>query len=112
MDLESYEEIELATDLIGERAAFLQGGMKVTLQMHGSRPTNIRFPPHVTLKFVEADPAARGGQTAASSYKPAVLENDLRVLVPPVYRQRERIVVDTSEITYMRRVDGRVTAIP
>lgn len=82
MDLESYEQIELATDWIGERAAFLQGGMKITLQMHGSRPTSIRFPPRVTLKIVEADPAARG-QTAASSYKPAVLGNGLRVLVPP-----------------------------
>ena len=72
--------------------------------MHGSRPTRNRFPPHVTLKIVEADPALRG-QTAASSYKPAVLENGLRVLVPPFIGSGERIVVDTSEVTYMRRAD-------
>jgi elongation factor P len=54
--------------------------MKVILQMHGSRPTSVRFPPHVTLKIVEADPAVRG-QAAASSCKPALLENGLRVLV-------------------------------
>jgi len=104
MDLETYGQIELATDWIGERAAFLQDGMKVTLQMHGSRPVSIRLPPHVTLKIVEADPAVRG-QTAASSYKPAVLENGLRVLVPPFIASGERIVVDTSEVTYMRRAD-------
>jgi elongation factor P len=55
--------------------------MKVILQMHGSRPTSVRFPPHVTLKIVEADPAVRG-QAAASSCKPALLENGLlRVLM-------------------------------
>ena len=103
MDLETYGQIELATDWIGERAAFIQDGMKVTLQMHGSLPVSIRLPPHVTLKIVEADPAVRG-QTAASSYKPAVLENGLRVLVPPFIGSGERIVVDTSEV-YMRRAD-------
>jgi elongation factor P len=104
MDLETYGQIDLATDWIGERAAFLQDGMKVTLQMHGSLPVSIRLPPHLALKIVEADPAVRG-QTAASSYKPAVLENGLRVLVPPFIGAGERIVVDTSEGTYMRRAD-------
>jgi elongation factor P len=104
MDLETYEQIELEADWIGERAAFLQEGMKVTLQMHDSRPVSIRFPPHVTLTIVEADPGVRG-QSAASSYKPAKLENGLRILVPPFIASGERIVVDTSEVTYMRRAD-------
>jgi elongation factor P len=78
--------------------------MKVTLQMHDSRPVSIRFPPHVTLTIVEADPVVRG-QSAASSYKPAKLENGLRILVPPFIASGERIVVDTSEVTYMRRAD-------
>jgi elongation factor P len=104
MDLESYEQIELATDFVGERAAFLQDGMKVTLQMHESRPISIRLPAHVTLKITEADPVVRG-QTAASSYKPAILENGLRVLVPPFIEAGEAIVVDTNEVTYMRRAD-------
>jgi len=104
MDLETYEQIELEANWIGERAAFLQEGMKVTLQMHDSRPVSIRFPPHVTLMIVEADPVVRG-QSAASSYKPAKLENGLRILVPPFIASGERIVVDTSEVTYMRRAD-------
>jgi elongation factor P len=104
MDLETYGQIELVTDWIGERAAFLQDGMKVTLQMHGSHPVSIRFPPHVILTIVEADPVVRG-QTAASSYKPALLENGLRILVPPFIGSGERIVVDTSEVTYLWRAD-------
>lgn len=104
MDLESYEQIDLASDWVGERAAFLQDGMKVTLQMHEGRPISIRFPLQVVLQVVEADPVVRG-QTAASSYKPAKLENGLRVLVPPFIEPGERIVVDTSEVTYLRRAD-------
>ena len=56
------------------------------------------------LTVTEADPVVRG-QTAASSYKPAVLENGIRVLVPPFISAGERIIVDTNEITYMRRAD-------
>jgi elongation factor P len=104
MDLESYEQIDLAADWVGERAAFLQDGMKVTLQMHEGRPISIRFPVQVILQVVEADPVVRG-QTAASSYKPAKLENGLRVLVPPFIETGERIVVDTAEVAYLRWAD-------
>ena len=104
MDLESYEQIDLAKDWVGERAAFLHDGMNVTFQMHEGRPISIRFPLQVVLQVVEADPVVRG-QTAASSYKPAKLENGLRVLVPPFIEPGERIVVDTSEVTYLRRAD-------
>jgi len=104
MDLESFEQIELARDFVGERAAFLQEGMKVTLQLHEGRPISIRFPQQVTLQVTEADPVLRG-QTAASSYKPAKLENGLRILVPPFIEAGERIVVDTSEVTYLRRAE-------
>jgi elongation factor P len=78
--------------------------MKVTLQMHDGRPISIKLPAYVTLTIVEADPVVRG-QTATSTYKPAKLENGLRVLVPPFIETGERIVVDTNEVTYMRRAD-------
>ncbi|TIV74079.1 MAG: elongation factor P, partial [Mesorhizobium sp.] len=68
------------------------------------RPIGISLPDQVTLTVTEADPVVRG-QTAASSYKPAVLENGIRVLVPPFISAGERIIVDTNEITYMRRAD-------
>lgn len=104
MDTNSYEQITLATDFVGERAAFLQDGMQVTVEMHEERPIGVKLPDQVTLAIVEADPVVKG-QTAASSYKPAKLENGLRVLVPPFIASGERIVVDTNEVTYLRRAD-------
>jgi elongation factor P len=83
---------------------FLQDGMKVTLEMHDERPIGIQLPSQVTLQIVEADAVVKG-QTASSSYKPAKLENGLRVMVPPFITTGEKIVVDTNEITYIRRSD-------
>ncbi len=102
MDAQSYEQIELADDFVGERAAFLQDGMTVSLEMHEGKPIGISLPDQVALKIVEADPVVKG-QTVSSSYKPAVLENGIRVLVPPFIEAGETIVVDTSDISYVRR---------
>jgi elongation factor P len=104
MDTESYEQLELQKDFVGERAQFLQDGMKVTVQLYEERPIGIALPDQVVLAIAEADPVVRG-QTAASSYKPAILENGVRVLVPPFIEAGERILVDTNEITYLRRAD-------
>jgi len=104
MDQESYEQIELQKDFVGDRAAFLQENMTVTLEIYQEKPIGITLPPQVTLTIAEADPVVKG-QTAASSYKPAVLENGVRVLVPPFISAGEKIVVDTAELTYIRRAE-------
>ena len=104
MDSDTYEQISLAEDFVGERAAFLQDGMTVTLEMHEERPIGISLPDQVTLEITETEPTVKG-QTAASSYKPAMLENGVRVMVPPFISAGEKIVVDTSEIAYVRRAD-------
>jgi elongation factor P len=104
MDTETYEQLELQKDFVGDRAAFLQDGMMVTVELHNERPIGISLPDYVTLMIAEADPVVKG-QTAASSYKPAVLENGVRILVPPFVAAGERVVVDTTELTYMRRAD-------
>ncbi|MFD2236195.1 elongation factor P [Aureimonas populi] len=104
MDNETYEQLELQKDFVGDRAAFLQDGMKVTVESHEDRPIGISLPDYVTLEIVEADPVVKG-QTATSSYKPAKMENGIRVMVPPFIESGERIVVDTNEITYVRRAD-------
>jgi elongation factor P len=104
MDTESYEQIELPKDFVGERSAFLQDGMKVIVEMHEGRAIGIELPDQVTLTIVEADPVVKG-QTAASSYKPALLENGVRVMVPPFISSGEKIVVDTNEIAYIRRAE-------
>ena len=104
MDAESYEQLELQKDFVGDRAAFLQDGMKVTVKMHEERAIGIALPDQVTLLITEADPVVKG-QSATSSYKPAVMENGVRVMVPPFIDAGERIIVDTTEITYVRRAD-------
>jgi len=104
MDLDSYEQIELSRDFVGEQAQFLQDGMKVLLQLHEERPISIALPQHVVLAVSEADPVMRG-QTAAPGYKSAVLENGLRVLVPPFIEPGTRIVVATADGTYVRRAE-------
>ncbi|CAN0655120.1 elongation factor P [Nitratireductor aquimarinus] len=102
MDSETYEQLELQKDFVGDRAAFLQDGMTVTVELYEEKPIGISLPDQVTLTIAEADPVVKG-QTAASSYKPAVLENGVRVMVPPFIEAGERIVVDTNELTYLRR---------
>ena len=104
MDLESYEQLELQKDFVGDRRAFLQDGMMVTVELYDERPIGIALPDHVTLAIAEADPVVKG-QTAASSYKPAILENGVRILVPPFISAGERVIVDTNELTYLRRAD-------
>jgi elongation factor P len=104
MDLDTYEQIQLPQNFLEERAAFLQDGMKVTVESHEGTPIGISLPDQVTLAVVEADPVVKG-QTAASSYKPAKLENGVRILVPPFVVAGERVVVDTNELTYVRRAE-------
>ena len=104
MDAETYEQLELQKDFVGDRAAFLQDGMKVTVKMHEERAIGIALPDQVTLLITEADPVVKG-QSATSSYKPATMENGIRVMVPPFIDAGERIIVDTNEITYVRRAD-------
>lgn len=104
MDTATYEQIELNEEFVGERAAFLQDGMTVNVQMHQERPIGIKLPDQVVLEVVEADAAIKG-QTAAPSYKSAKLENGLRVMVPPFVSAGEKVVVDTNEVTYVRRAE-------
>jgi elongation factor P len=104
MNTDTYEQIELNEDFVGERAAFLQDGMTVNVQLHQDRPIGIRLPEHVVLRVVEAD-AVLKGQTAASSYKRARLENGLPIMVPPFITAGEKVVVDTNDIAYVRRAE-------
>ena len=102
MDTTSYEQIELGEDFVGDRATFLQDGMMVQVQLHGDRPIGIKLPETVVLAVSEADPHIKG-QTAASSYKPAKLENGVRVMVPPHIENGMRIVVNTADSSYIER---------
>jgi elongation factor P len=104
MDMESYEQIELATDFVGDQAQFLSDGMKVMLRLHEGRPLSIQLPQQVTVTVAEADPVLKGG-TAAPSFKSAVLENGLKIQVPPFISSGEKIVVNTEDGSYVRRAE-------
>jgi len=102
MDEENYEQITMQADFLGDRAAFLQDGMVVQIELHEANPIGVKLPEQVTLEIVEADPVVKG-QTASSSYKPAKLENGVRVMVPPFIGTGDRIVVNTTDLTYVER---------
>jgi elongation factor P len=104
MDQESFEQIEIAKDFVGERAAFLQDGMEVKVESYEGKPISVKLPTNVTLEIVEADPVVKG-QTAASSYKPAKLSNGLRIMVPPFIETGTRVVVSTDDVSYLRRAE-------
>ena len=102
MDLESFEQIEVPEDFVGEKKAYLQDGMTVKLEMHETDPINIALPETVVLAISETEPVVKG-QTAASSYKPAVMENGIRVMVPPFVNSDDKIVVRTDDNSYVER---------
>jgi elongation factor P len=104
MDMQTYDQIELASEFVGEQAVFLQDGMKTLVQMYEGRAIGIKLPVQVTLTVTEADPVMKGG-TAAPSYKNAVLENGVKLLVPPFVDAGEKIVVATEDGTYVRRAE-------
>ena len=104
MDKESNEQVSLAEDLVGEPAAFLQDGMDVIMELHEDRPISVQLPDTIEATIVEADAVVKG-QTASSSYKPAKLDNGVRVMVPPHIASGTRIVVDTYSREYVRRAD-------
>ncbi|MDO1557808.1 elongation factor P [Brevundimonas sp. 2R-24] len=105
MDDASYEQIELQKDWVGEdRIAYLQDGMKVVIESHEGRPIGLNLPDQVTLTVAETEPTVKG-QTASSSYKPAIADNGIRIMIPPYMTTGERIVVDTATGEYVRRAD-------
>jgi elongation factor P len=104
MDTETYDQINLPNDLVGEAAAFLQDGMMVQLEMYEERPISVALPETVEATVVEADAVVKG-QTASASYKPAILDNGVRVMVPPHIVSGTRIVVDVYEREYVKRAD-------
>jgi elongation factor P len=102
MDGETFEQFPVPRELMGEAARFLQDGMTLTVDMVEGAPVAVHLPQSVTMKIVQADPVVRG-QTASSSYKPAVLENGVRVMVPPHIESGTRVVISTADGSYVER---------
>ncbi len=102
MDTETYEQLSLNEDLVGDPVIFLQDGMTVTIESYEGEPIGVELPESVVMQVVEADAVVKG-QTASSSYKPAILENGVKVMVPPHIESGTRIVVATADSSYLER---------
>ena len=102
MNSETYEQISVPKDIIGDPAVFLQDGMVVSIETFEGEPLGVELPDSVTLEITEAEPVIKG-QTATTSYKPAILENGARVMVPPFIEVGTRIVVKTEDGSYVER---------
>jgi len=102
MNTENYEQVTLPADLIGDQAAYLQPEMKVFVSLHEGVAVGYELPQRVTLEVVETEPTVKG-QTAASSYKPAVLSNGVRTMVPPHITVGTRVIVMTADGSYAER---------
>jgi elongation factor P len=102
MDNDTYEQIELPAVILGDRRPFLQDGMIVKMEYHEEEALSATLPLRVTCKIVETEPVVKG-QTAANSFKPATLDNGLKVMVPPFVGTDEDIIVSTETFEYVER---------
>jgi elongation factor P len=102
MNVENYDQITLQSDLVGDQAAYLAPEMKVKLAVYDGLPVSIELPQKTILEVVETEPTIKS-QTAASSYKPAVLSNGVRTMVPSFVGTGTKIVVMTADGSYVER---------
>ena len=102
MNQESFEQVIVSDDVIGDQSKFLQENMVCILSMFEGKAVAIELPARVTLEIMETEPVTKG-QTASSSYKPAILSNGARVLVPPHITAGTRVVVQTADGAYVER---------
>ncbi len=102
MDQQTFDQITLSKEMIGEQADFLKDGMVVSILSYEEDPITVKLPDTIVMKVVEADAVIKG-QTASSSYKPGVLENGRRVMIPPHIEAGTDIVINTEDGTYLER---------
>ncbi|KJS26695.1 MAG: elongation factor P [Hyphomonadaceae bacterium BRH_c29] len=102
MHPETFEQVFVPAAMLGDAAAFLQENMLVTLQIFNDAPVSATLPQRITATVAETEPVVKG-QTASGSYKPAILDNRVRVMVPTFVDVGTRIVVNTEDNSYLER---------
>ncbi len=102
MEPESYDQVVVTEDIMGENKVYLQEGMRCWLKTFEGAPIAIEVPQKITVEITETEPVVKG-QTASSSYKPAMTDNGLRVMVPPHIGPGTRIVINTDDNSYVER---------
>ncbi len=102
MDSETYEQTEIDAELLGDRRPFLQDGMMATVEYYGEEALNVSLPQKVRCQVIDTEPVQKG-QTAANSFKPAILDNGVRIMIPPFIGPDEYIIVHTELMEYSER---------
>ncbi len=102
MDVDTYEQLSLEKSLVGEHALFLQDNMLVSIEFIENNPVSIKLPEHITEVVTDTEAVIKG-QTATSSFKPAILSNGYKIMVPPHIENGTRIVLSTSNFTYVEK---------
>ena len=103
MEQTNFEQIQINKSLLGEKKKLLKENMEVSVQFHDDQPLSIELPSSVELK-IETTDAAIKGQTASSSYKPATLENGIKIMVPPFINSEDKILLDTRTLEYIKKI--------
>ena len=103
MNPNSFEQINLKKNLVGDKGKFLTESLEVTINFHNDKPLSILLPNQLTC-VVETTDAALKGQTVSSSYKPAVLKNGLSIQVPPFIESGDTILIDTRTMEYVKKI--------
>ena len=103
MEPKSFEQIEIKKDIIGNKGKFLTENLEVSVNFYNDRPISINLPNQVTCKIETTDVALKG-QTASSSYKPAILDNGLNIQVPPFIEAGDKVIIDTRNLEYIKKI--------
>ena len=104
MDPKTFEQIEIRRDIVGEKGKLLTENLQVIIIFYNNNPISIELPNHVSCKISSTD-AALKGQTVSSSYKPAILDNGLKVQVPPFVEAEDEIILDTRTLEYVKKIN-------
>ncbi|MGA8969580.1 MAG: elongation factor P, partial [Pseudolabrys sp.] len=102
MNQETFDQVQVPADIVGDYAVYLQEGMVVSLALHEGVPVSIEIPQKATLEITDTEPAMKG-QTASGSFKPAMLSNGVRTMVPTHITVGTRVVVNTADGSYVER---------
>ena len=102
MEPNTFEQVHVPGTVLGDSSAYLTENMEVTMALHNGVPISIELPPRVVLQIVDTEPVVKG-QTASSSFKPALLSNGVRTMVPPHINKGTRVVVQTEDGAYLER---------
>ncbi len=103
MDPKNFEQIEIQKDIIGEKGKLLTENLEVLVSFYNDSPISIELPNQVSCKIASTD-AALKGQTVSSSYKPAILENGIKIQVPPFVEAEDEIILDTRTLDYVKKI--------